>query len=1290
MDNLLGGLATPSSSSSNKSPGTKRKVAPAPRPKIPPPPSFKCEIPSPPSIVRDEDVDMRDGAFEDTMEYGPAEYNNEESKTSELLSRKTSKSESPAPEEEDDDDDDDLAIKTLTGTKTSKRVNIISVKTSSIGISKVKPDAEPPLDEPKSDVPSDGIEAPSWPNIENHVQVFNDSLSGKSFNKENLSDSEGTLKFFWTDYYEAPDSLILFGKTKLNESDTYVSGCVQISGMCRDVYFLPRKFRRGTDDGDIDISDVYEEVSSMLSAKGIKEFRSKKSTRKYCFELPDIPKESEYLKVLLPFTDPQLPENLSGETFSHVFGTNTNQFEQFVLCRKVMGPCWLEIKYSDFNTAAANLSWCKFGTAVESPLDISVISDISLGTPPMTVMCLSIRTIMNTEQNKQEIVAISSRVYHEINHDTTVPAEQLNSFVFTVIRPPSKIFPAGINSEIERRAGSTTIVTQKSEQGLLNYFLTQMQKHDPDILVGHQLENVHLNILLHRLHDKNINLWHKIGRLKRPRWPTSFGKSTSLSGSRQIMAGRLLCDISNDLGKSMTTKCDSWSLSEMCNLYVQFYRQDIDIDASKFAGIEEAAGLVDFVLHNIQDTYFIAAIMFKIQILALSKQLTNLAGNAWARTLTGSRVDRNEFILLHEFTNQKYIVPDKESPHGNKRAYEPDEVEYGTVMTNNPSKSKYQGGLVFEPEKGLYKTIILVMDFNSLYPSIIQEFNICFTTVDRSQCQGIDDQPPEIPDSSVNPGIFPRLIKNLVERRREVKSFMKNPKATPTEKAQWDIRQQALKLTANSMYGCLGFKYSRFYALPLAMLTTYKGREILSNTKELAELNGLQVVYGDTDSVMINTNVTVYEDALKIGNEFKKKVNERYRLLEIDIDNIFQRLLLNAKKKYAALNMSEKQGKIETEIEVKGLDLKRREYSQLSKNASMYALNQILYEEQSDVALENIHDYLKTLAAKVRENQIPIQQYIIRNKLGKNPKDYPDGKKLPHVQVALRRLEAGEIVKADDVISYIITGAAGDDKKSPAERAYTIPEASKLGLSIDGEYYLLMQVLPPLERLCANVPGTDKVRLAECMGLDVKKHRIVDSSSVQEVDRYQQLETTIGDEERFKNAHRLMITCKCSHQFAFQGLQQNDEGVISASGVQCPSCKQKIAMTRINAQLEYAIRTEITNYYAGWIVCDEDLCQVRTRQIRVYGRACPGEQGNCRGTTSYEYTDKALYNQLLYYDALFNVDKAKALVGDSSRELAALAELNRERFKIPRQVVDKYLSNCGRRYVDMHSIFSFI
>jgi DNA polymerase alpha subunit A len=100
---------------------------------------------------------------------------------------------------------------------------------------------------------------------------------------------------------------------------------------------------------------------------------------------------------------------------------------------------------------------------------------------------------------------------------------------------------------------------------------------------------------------------------------------------------------------------------------------------------------------------------------------------------------------------------------------------------------------------------------------------------------------------------LPRVIRRLVERRRAVKSLLKGEK-DEAKKQQLEIRQKALKLVANSMYGCLGFSSSRFYCQPLAALITSRGRDILQHTVDTSNNMGHQIIYGDTDSIMVYTN----------------------------------------------------------------------------------------------------------------------------------------------------------------------------------------------------------------------------------------------------------------------------------------------------------------------------------------------------------------------------------------------------------------------------------------------------
>lgn len=157
-----------------------------------------------------------------------------------------------------------------------------------------------------------------------------------------------------------------------------------------------------------------------------------------------------------------------------------------------------------------------------------------------------------------------------------------------------------------------------------------------------------------------------------------------------------------------------------------------------------------------------------------------------------------------------------------------------------------------EPKAGLYDKYVLILDFNSLYPSIIQEYNLCFKTVGRTR--GDDTAEGAIPDKKAATGTLPSIIKGIVSHRRDVKNAMKTEKS-PLILQQHDIKQTALKLTANSMYGCLGFSGSRFYAKPIAALITKLGRETLEATvKTVTEDLRLDVIYGDTDSIMIATN----------------------------------------------------------------------------------------------------------------------------------------------------------------------------------------------------------------------------------------------------------------------------------------------------------------------------------------------------------------------------------------------------------------------------------------------------
>ena len=130
----------------------------------------------------------------------------------------------------------------------------------------------------------------------------------------------------------------------------------------------------------------------------------------------------------------------------------------------------------------------------------------------------------------------------------TTPAEKLPCKTLTIIRPLRERFPTGFALDVEKHVGA--IKMEKTELGLLSLFLGHLQRIDPDVLLGHKLEDVDYAVLLSRLKDRKVPGWHRIGRLRRSEWPKNMGRGGgSFFVERQLIAGRLLCDLANDQGK---------------------------------------------------------------------------------------------------------------------------------------------------------------------------------------------------------------------------------------------------------------------------------------------------------------------------------------------------------------------------------------------------------------------------------------------------------------------------------------------------------------------------------------------------------------------------------------------------------------------------------------------------------------------------------------------------------------------------------------------------------------------
>ncbi|KAL8044514.1 hypothetical protein ABFX02_08G049900 [Erythranthe guttata] len=1092
-------------------------------------------------------------------------------------------------------------------------------------------------------------------------------------------------------------------------------------------------------------SELKTEMRKQLIDRNISSFSMALVKRNYAFERTDIPHGKNYvLKISYPFKDPPLPSDLKGEHFSALLGTHNSGLELFLIKRKIKGPSWLSISKFSSCTASQRVSWCKFEVTVDFPKDIQVSTSSThvAVIPPVVVTAINLKTIINEKQNVNEIVSASVICCHRAKIDTPMAASEwtrpgMLSHFTAVRRLEGGIFPMGFTKEAAEKnakAGSNVVCYESSERALLNRLMIELHKLDSDFLVGHNISGFDLDVLLHRIQACRVpsSMWSKIGRLKRSTMP-KLNKGSSVFGSgaspgiMSCIAGRLLCDTyicSRDLLKEV-----SYSLTELAKKQLKKDRKEItphDIPQM----FQSSQSLMELIEYGETDAWLSMELMFHLSVLPLTHQLTNISGNLWHKTLQGARAQRVEYLLLHAFHAKKFIVPDKffaQSKEARTKKHKissgvegketvPDDINsVEEPAENHHGKNKkggsYAGGLVLEPKKGLYDKYILLLDFNSLYPSIIREYNICFTTVDRST----DELVPHLPTSK-RPGVLPELLKNLVERRKKVKEMLKN--ASPHNVQQLDIRQQALKLTANSMYGCLGFSNSRFYAKPLAELITLQGREILQSTVDLVQntLN-LEVIYGDTDSIMIYSGLDDIKEVKEIARKVIQEVNKKYKCLEIDLDGLYKRMLLLKKKKYAAVKLHFKDHTSYEVIERKGLDIVRRDWSLLSKELGDFCLSQILSGGSCEDVVEEIHKSLMKVQEEMRNGQIPLEKYVITKTLTKPPEAYPDARSQPHVEVALRLKRNGYVTgcSAGDTVPYIICCEQGNGSSTSvgiAQRARHPDELKKDNENwmIDIDYYLAQQIHPVISRLCASIQGTSPARLADCLGLDSSKFQNKSSDPVNN-DPSSLLAFTLDDEERYRGCEALVLSCPgCSETFECSSILSSLHALINTEDKQagstnnfwhnlcCPKCPEegdggKISPAIIANQVKRQAEGFMSKYYKGLMTCDDETCNYTTRSVNLRvlgdskrGTTCPNYP-RCNGHLVRKYTEGDLYRQLAYF--CYTLDTVRCIPKiEGDKKLALEKELARirPRVELAASTVQKIRDRCAYGWVQLKDL----
>lgn len=547
-----------------------------------------------------------------------------------------------------------------------------------------------------------------------------------------------------------------------------------------------------------------------------------------------------------------------------------------------------------------------------------------------------------------------------------------------------------------KKSNLKNAIILKDEREMLERFFEAI--YEFDILVSYNGDNFDLPYLKSRCEELKI---------KPP---------ILLSKNRANFRNCLHIDLYKIISKHLSSevKTRTLRLDEVARFFLGEGKTDVEITGSKAiwdsGNVAETDKLLEYNLQDCKITFLIGE-----KILPLEYKFSNLIG------LDLLSCSRSGFSQLVE----NYLMREM--------------VKKGILIPNNPSDKEiikrksetYIGAYVHKPIPGIHEDIH-VLDFKSLYPSILVSHNISPDTLEKDGELEIKINNTTHRFTKKRKGFLVDVVEDLINRRAKIKKISGK-----------GVEEKALKTLANATYGYLGFFAARGYSKECAESITALGRKYITDTINTAQEDGFKVIYGDTDSLMVSGN----KKKIKI---FLEKINKTLpSIMELEYEGEYKRGLFadsitgGAKKRYALI--TEK-----GDLEIKGFEFVRGDWSKIAKETQEKVLEFVLNCQE-----EKAVEFVKKTIKEIKKGKIKKDKLIINRRLTKSPDSYE--RIDPHIKVARDLEMRGIKVNRGSVIQYIIT----KNGKTISEKARWYEETE----TYDPDYYINNQVVPSAIRI---------------------------------------------------------------------------------------------------------------------------------------------------------------------------------------------------------------------------------
>lgn len=633
----------------------------------------------------------------------------------------------------------------------------------------------------------------------------------------------------------------------------------------------------------------------------------------------------------------------------------------------------------------------------------------------------------------------------------------------------------GIAERIARQV-PVEVEYEEDELDLINRMVDIVRQFDPDILTGYEVHNGSWGYLIERARMKfEYNLCDEISRMKSQshgrfgkdadRWGFTHTSTIRITGRHMINIWRAMRGELNLLQYTMENvvfhllhrRIPHYQYSDLTT----WYRSDKPRDIAK-------------VLN-----YFLTRVELNLDILEAnetvprtSEQARLLGVDFFAVISRGSQFKVESTMFRIAKPENFILVSPSRKQVGQQNALE--------CLP-----------LVMEPQSAFYTSPLLVLDFQSLYPSVMIAYNYCYSTClgrivnwrGRNKLGFMDfkrePQLLELVKDHINiapngimyvkpemrRSLLAKMLGEILETRVMVKSGMKQDKDDKVLQQLLNNRQLALKLLANVTYGYTSASFSgRMPCSEIADSIVQTGRETLEKAIALihaTEKWGAEVVYGDTDSLFIYLKGRTRDQAFTIGEEISAAITAANpRPIKLKFEKVYHPCVLLAKKRYVGFKYEHRNQK-EPEFDAKGIETVRRDGTPAEQKIEERALK-ILFRTSD---LSQVKRYFQDQCTKIMEGRISIQDFLFAKevKLG----TYSDrGPHPPGALIATKRMLAdprAEPQYGERVPYVVITGAPGARLIDRCVSPETLLQNDHLEL--DAEYYISKNLIPPLERI---------------------------------------------------------------------------------------------------------------------------------------------------------------------------------------------------------------------------------